>query len=733
MKKFFLTAAALSASVGAFSQAQDSTRLIEEVSVAGLRAVDTTPVAFSNVKASTIASLDYGQDMPFLLTGTPSLLATSDAGNGVGYTGIRIRGSDPSRINVTLNGVPLNDAESQNVFWVNSPDIASSLSDIQIQRGVGTSTNGGGAFGGSINMRSESAYRAAGGELSGSYGSFNTYRQSLKVYSGMIADRVGVSLRLTNQHSDGYIDRATTDLWSYFAQVNAMLGTWDVKLINYSGNERTYHAWNGIDWQTMQTDRRYNPSGEINGDDGNFTGKFYKDQTDKYHQNSYQLIVAKRLNDRWSMNTVFHCTLGDGYYEEYKNGAGFDRYGLAAFTADGTTYAESNLVRRKQMDNVFSGALATFEYKDRRLDVTQGASANLYRGKHFGRVIWVKNYMGDLDPDHEYYRNRSDKDDAMVFVKASYEAARRLHLVADLQYRYVRHTIRGVNDMWDSAAGALQPLDVVREYNFFNPKGGFFYTFAQNSNIFGSLSVGHREPTRNNFTDADPGRTPRSERMLDYELGYIFKNRSFSATVNLYYMDYKDQIVLTGRANEIGEPIAENVPDSYRAGVEMVVGVQVNPWLRWDANLTLSRNRIRRYTEFVDSYDTGGQASRELKNMEIAYSPSVMAANILSMRFGALDIALQTNYVGSQYMTNSNRSELRLKSYLTSNLRASYRFRVPLLKYVETGLSVNNLLDERYASNGWGDMWLKNGAYEYDAGYFPQAGINFMANLKIMF
>ncbi|MDR0510168.1 MAG: TonB-dependent receptor [Rikenellaceae bacterium] len=713
----------------------DTVRTIAEVSVSAVRAGATTPMAYANVHREQIEHNNFGQDVPFLLLNTPSAVATSDAGNGVGYTGIRIRGSDASRINVTLNDIPLNDAESHGLYWVDLPDVASSLEDMQIQRGVGSSTNGAGAFGGSINMRSAATDRKAGGELSGSYGSFNTYRRSIKLTSGLVDDRWGVSLRLSDIHSDGYIRRASTDMSSYFAQLEYLGNNWFVKLIGFSGREKSYHAWDGVSRSQLLTDRRYNPSGEIRDANNNVTG-FYDGQTDNYLQNNYQLLFTRQLGKKWSFSHNFHYTRGDGYYEEYKNDRKLVEYGLRQFTdGSGTTISKSSLVRRKQMGNDFWGVVVTLDYTADKLHVTQGTAVNHYVGGHKGRVIWVKNYIGDLAPDHVYYRNSSDKDDVSLFLKATYALTPRLSLYGDAQYRYIYHRIDGVNDKWDG--NAMQPLDVSRRYDFFNPKGGLFWRPADGHELFASVAVGHKEPTRNNFTDAVTSVPPRAESVVDYEVGYNYKSAKFSASANLYYMDYRDQIILTGRVNEIGEPIGENVPVSYRMGVELTAGARIVRRLRWDGNISLSRNRIENYVEYVDDWVNGGQQTLPAGNTTIAYSPSVTAASVFSFDLGALNIALQSNFVGAQYLSNSNRDDLRLKSYLVNNLRASYLFRLGKTRGLELSAALNNLLDHKYESNGWGYSYLDddNGAVRRidDAGYFPQAGINFMTAIKLRF
>lgn len=757
---------------------------LEQIQVTATRADSKTPMAHTEIKKEEIAKMNFGQDIPFLLTLTPSVVATSDAGAGIGYTGVRIRGVDASRISVTSNGVPLNDAESHSLFWVNMPDFASSVEDIQVQRGVGTSTNGSGAFGGSINMQTESLSRTPYAEASLSYGSYNTHREQLKVNTGLIKNRWAFGARLSNLHSDGYIDRASTDQTSYFAQGAYYGKNTVVKLITFGGKEKTYHAWDGISASQLAENRRYNPCGRIedvvrNPDgtpvfnpDGSpetkITG-FYNNQTDNYVQTHYQAIVNQKLGLQWNLTATLHYTKGDGYYEEYKNAATYTDYGLKPWLpADPSKEAylnsegyvkKSNLIRRKMMDNNFGGAVLSVNYSSEKLTASFGGAANHYSGDHFGQVMWVKNYVGDLLPEHEYYRNHSTKDDANIFARANYNVAKGLNIYGDLQYRYIHHTIKGPGDKWNWIDDTRQMLDVDNTYNFFNPKVGVFYDINKQNNIYASFAVAHKEPTRNNFTDAMFGTTPKSERLFDYELGYKYSGGIFAGGVNLYYMDYKDQLVLTGRVNDIGEPMSDNVAKSFRAGIELTAGVKITNWLRWDVNATFSRNRILDYTEYVDDYvdvngvwnSLGTQTAVNIGNTDIAYSPSIIAGSLITFSVGDFSAAFQSQYVGSQYVTNSMQNgikqadgewelaPLKLDDYFVNNLRLNYSFHLPAMRSIDVGLAVNNIFNAMYCSNGWGySMLVSNEAgtsssRSNDMGYFPQAGINFIASVSFKF
>lgn len=588
-RKAAMLAGILCTGTVAFAQetTQDSLQLVnlQEVQIISTRATSKTPVAFTDVNKQQIGRQNFGLDIPFLLTITPSVLTTSDAGGGIGYTSIRVRGTDATRINITANGIPMNDAESHSIFWVNTPDIASSLEDMQVQRGAGTSTNGSGAFGASINMRTQGIPSKPYAEIGGSYGSFNTHKETVKVGSGIINNRWGFDARLSNIQSDGYRDRAFSDLKSYFVQGGYYGDNTTVKLITFGGKEETYHAWDGISKKKLETDRRYNPNGEIKDDNIN-KGKvigFYDNQVDVYNQTHYQLLLNHIFSPEWNMNVALHYTKGDGYYEEYKNGRKLVEYGITPYTVDGVLHEKSNLVRRKLVDSDFGGGVFSLNYKNNKLDASLGGALSYYTNDHYGQVIWIKNYVGQLLPNHEYYRNTGKKGDGNIYAKANYELTRGLNAYADLQYRYIKYKIDGNNDKWDwrTDPGKLQQLNINEDFSFFNPKLGLFWQISPSHSAYGSFAVAQKEPTRNNYTDGLLEEYPRPEKMFDYELGYTYRSNWFSAGVNLYYMDYTDQLVLNGRVNEIGEPMAENVKDSYRMGIEATAGIRFTDYLRW--------------------------------------------------------------------------------------------------------------------------------------------------------
>lgn len=749
MKKIIL-AGCLMAGTAVCTHADETDSLkvvnLQEVQVVSTRATQKTPVAFTNVSKETLRKQNFGLDIPFLLTATPSVLTTSDAGTGVGYTSIRVRGTDASRINVTANGIPMNDAESHSIFWVNTPDLASSLQDMQIQRGAGTSTNGAGAFGASINMRTEGIPSRAYGEASGSYGSFNTHKETVKVGSGLLGEHWAFDARLSNIESDGYRDRASSDLKSYFVQGGYYGEQTTVKFITFGGKEKTYHAWDGISRDDLKNNRTYNPNGEIK-EDGEVVG-FYSDQTDNYRQTHYQLLFNHLFSREWNLNVALHYTDGYGYYQEYKNGRTLEEYGLTPFEHDGKLVKKSSLVRQKLVDSSFGGGVFSANYSGDRLTASIGGAANYYSNDHYGKVLWVENYIGTLNPDHEYYRNKGEKTDANLYVKANYALTSALNIYADLQYRYIKYKIKGNNDKWDWTADPahLQRLDVNEDFSFFNPKAGLFWQITPAHSAYASFAVAQKEPTRNNYTDGLFTKRPKAEKLFDYELGYNFRKDWFTAGVNLYYMDYTDQLVLNGKLNEIGEPMAENVKDSYRMGMELSLGAQIVRWLRWDVNATWSKNRIKNYVGYVSDYDAEWndlytQTAIEAGDTPIAFSPSFMAGSLISFNLKGFDASLQTQYVGRQYLDNFGSKESSLDPYCVSNLNLAYTFKLRRIKSITVGATVYNLFNTRYETNGYsqtaavyeGDLKEARYTLAEDPRFYPMAGINALGHITLRF
>lgn len=748
------------------SYGKDSLRVVnlQEVEVVSNRATKTTPVAFSNINKEELKKQNNGQDLPFLLSTTPSAIATSDAGAGIGYTSLRIRGTDATRINVTANGIPINDAESHAVFWVNMPDFTSSVKDIQIQRGAGTSTNGAGAFGASINMQTGELVSKPYAELSASYGSFNTHKETVKAGTGLINGHWAFDLRLSNISTDGFLRRASADLNAYYAQGAYYADNTSIKLIAFGGKERTYHAWNYPGKKEMELfGRDYNSCGfmyitdtqgkihqpDIAYDYGmdeaarllNAGGKmhFYDDQTDNYVQKNYQLLFNHSFSPAWNLNLGLHFTKGDGYYQEYKVKRKLKEYNLPNYTQDGEVQKESDLVRRKAMDNSFGGGVFSLNYRNEGLNMVLGGGLNRYDGDHFGKVLWVKNYLGQLAPNHEYYRNNATKNDGNIYLRGNYELGKGVSAYADLQYRHITYKMNGNNDKWYDDGNSLQPLNLNEKFDFFNPKAGIFWQMDKHNSLYGSFSVAHKEPTRNNYTDGKLFEHPKAERLFDYEVGYSFANRLLNLGVNLYYMDYKDQLVLTGELNEIGEAMAANVPDSYRMGVELTAGVKLPCGFQWDVNATLSRNRIKNFVETLNGADDDWNplpaARIEHGTTHIAFSPDFMLNNRFSYTYKGFEAGLQSQYVGKQYMSNMDIEAHRLNAYFVSNLSVAYTFKLPKVKSVTVGCTVYNLFDKKYESNGWASSSYTNTPSNRNnyTGYAAQAGRNALAHISVSF
>lgn len=743
-KKIMMAVAIMGTGIAVHAQTSaqtDSMKIInlQEVQVVSTRATSKTPVAYTNVNKEELKKINFGQDIPYLLGMTPSTLTTSDAGTGIGYTTMRVRGTDGTRINITVNGIPMNDAESHNLFWVNMPDFSSSVKDIQVQRGAGTSTNGAGAFGASVNMQTEGAGIKPYAEVDASYGSFNTHKETVKVGTGLLNNHWTFDARLSNIGTDGFIDRASVNLSSYYLQGGYFTENTSFKLITFAGKEKTYHAWDYASKEDMEKyGRSYNPCG-IMYEDANGNMQYYADQTDNYLQKNYQLLFNHTFSTHWNLNVALHYTKGDGYYEEYKTDRWFVEYGLKPFILDGKEISQSDLVRQKKMDNKFGGGVFSVNYNKNRLTASLGGGLNQYRGSNFGKVIWVKNYIGDLSPNHEYNRNNSRKTDGNIYLKANYDLTSSLNAYIDLQYRHINYTIDGLNDKYDWSKNALRPLAVDEKFDFFNPKFGLNWNITPNQRVYGSFSVAQKEPTRNNYTDGNPDAYPKAEKLLDYELGYTFANTWLTAGANFYYMDYTDQLILTGALNEIGEALTENIPDSYRMGIELMFGIKPCRWFRWDVNATWSKNRIKNFVENVpiyDGYDFLETVSITHESTPITFSPSFLLNNRFSFSYKGFEAALQSQFVGKQYMTNAEVEALTLDKYFVSNLNLAYSFKPrKIFKEITLGFTVYNLFNEEYENNGWAaSSFDKNINNRVDmAGYAAQAGTNVLAHVSLRF
>lgn len=721
------------------TSAQGDTTVINlnDVEVVANRADSRTPVAYTNFSSEDIKKSNDGRDIPFMISSTPSIVTTGDAGGGIGYSAIRVRGTDASRINITANGVPINDSESHNVYWVNMPDLASSLRDIQIQRGAGTSTNGAGAFGASINMITDAPSYTRSADVIASYGSYNANRQTVKVSSGLFGDHWSVDARVSHIGSDGYIDRAYSKLWSYMGQLSFVSGGTTVRLLGFGGKEQTYMAWDYASKEDMeQYGRRYNPCGAYTAADG--SQAFYKDQFDHFVQHHVQLLFGQELGEHWHLNVTGHYTKGDGYYNQYKTKRTLVEYGLNSFiNADGQLVEKSDLVRLKFNDNDFGGMMFNVNYTGNRLNAVIGGATNWFRGGHYGQVAWVRNYVGDIDPLQKYYDNIGRKWDSNIYARADVNIVDGLSGYADLQYRHIRYTIKGVSDNFDWNTAGMAALDVHNNYNFFNPKVGLTYN-KDGHRAYASWSVAHKEPTRDNFTDGDPDKYPTAERLFDYEAGYSFATKLFTIGANLYYMDYKDQLVVTGQLSDTGNALSVNVPDSYRMGIELQGTLTPVDWFDWSINATLSRNRIKNFVEYIYEDEWTNPISFDRGDTPIAFSPDFILNNAFNFHVKGFDATLASHYVSSQYMNNARSEEAKLDSYFVSDLSLAYSFtRIPGVKNLRVGVTAYNIFNKKYCNNGYaGAGYYVDGdekvIYRY-AGYAAQAPTNVMATVALHF
>jgi iron complex outermembrane receptor protein len=656
---------------------------------------------------------------------SPSLVVTSDAGAGVGYTGMRIRGTDLRGINVTLNGIPVNDGESSTVFFVDLPDLASSLDDVQIQRGVGTSTNGAAAFGASINMKTDEYAPDPYAGINTAYGSFNTLKSNVKFGTGLMNGKWNFNGRLSSITSDGFIDRASSDLKSaYFSA--AYYGEKDVlKAVVILGKEKTYQAWYGIPKDSLEGNRTYNPAGEIYDADGNFIG-FYDNQTDNYWQNYYQLHYAREFAENLNFTASAFYTRGYGYYENYKNNKSFSSFGMNDTIIGGDTITHSNMVTQKWLDNHFYGLNFSMIYEAAALKLTIGGGWNRYDGDHFGKVVWAQvARLGDYN--HNWYFNNGLKTKSNIFAKAEYAFGTKLTAFADLQYRYIDYRIEGTHD-------DLRNLTQEHQFDFLNPKLGLAFKINEKNNLFLSAAISNREPDRSTYRDADPGVEVKPERLTDIEFGYSFVSSKLAFTANVFHMQYKDQLVLTGKINNVGDAIMQNVDKSHRSGLEVIAGWAITDFLKWDANATFSVNKIDGFVAYVDDWNTGIQREENYDKTDISFSPGFMAnSNLTVIPFKNFSISLLSSYVGKQFTDNTSDDRRSIDAYFVNNVRVNYSLKTNFIKQIDFLLSLNNVLNEKYETNAWVYRYYYDDV-EYDMnGYFPQAGFNFMLGLNLNF
>ncbi|MEK9619824.1 MAG: TonB-dependent receptor [Flavobacteriales bacterium] len=739
--------------LNAQSQSDSSKITLDEFEVTTNRVGEQSPVAHENISKEEIEANNHGVDLPILLDQATSIVTTSDAGAGVGYTGIRVRGTDATRINVTVNGIPFNDAESQGVYWVNMPDISSSTDDIQIQRGVGASTTGASAFGASVNLSTLSTINSQNpyGEISNSYGSFNTLKNTVKLGTGLIDGKWNFEGRLSRVASDGFIDRASSKLNSYYLSGSYLGEKTSIQAVAFSGQEVTYQAWYGIPLSFLE--ESYNDSGQT------YNPYEYENEVDNYNQSHYQLHFTNKPNRNIKLNASLHYTRGKGYFEQYK-GIGQNAslnyytqeslmdYGLEnVITSSGDTISETDLIRRRWLDNHFYGIVYSAEYFGENFQFTLGGGANQYLGGHYGEVIWSQ-YASNGNIRHRYYDNDATKNDINVYGKLNYDLNSDLSAYVDLQQRIITYDFTGLDQ--DGSE-----LDQTSKMSFFNPKFGFNYSLNEKTSLYAFAGVGNKEPSRDDFTESTPNDRPSHESLLDIEIGYRYFSKAVSFSANFYNMQYNNQLILTGELNDVGSAVRVNIPDSYRRGIELTGSFQLMDKLLWRLNATFSENKIAEFKEFIDNWDTGVKDSVTHVNTNIAFSPSIIGGSQLiftpfnSDKNGKIDLALISKYVGDQFIDNTSNEYAKLDSYIVNDFRVSYTVKTKLFKEVIISSWIRNLSNQNYISNAWVyrfnttsdpttyDPYANaegSGSNSYNQiGAFNQAGINFFVGLNLKF
>ncbi len=703
-------------------------KTLEEINVNAIKADKNTPIAFTNLYKKDIEKSNLGQDLPFLISLTPSIVTTSDAGAGIGYTGFRIRGTDPSRINVTINGIPLNDSESQGVWWVNMPDFASSLENIQIQRGVGTSTNGAAAFGASINLQTIGINEVAYAKTNNTFGSFNTLKNNIELGTGVINNKFTFDTRLSRIISDGYIDRAESDLKSLYIQGAYFDKTSILKGIIFSGEERTYQAWNGVPSKYLDTNRTYN----------SYT---YENEVDNYSQTHYQLHYSKNLNLNTNINLAAHYTNGQGYYEQEKLAQNLIDYNLSNIIIGNDTISSTDLIRRKWLNNDFGGITYSLNHKKNKLNLIIGGAYNKYSGQHYGNIIWAE-YASNGSFEHEYYRNIATKFDNNIFVKSDYQASKKTLVFIDVQLRNIDYEFNG-NDV----DGSLGTQNI--ELEFLNPKFGLTHNLCKKQTLYGSYAVANKEPNRADYVESSPNSRPVHETLYDTEIGYKYTDKWLIFNINLFNMNYDNQLIKTGEINDVGYFTSKNIKSSFRRGMEVEGAFIINEKLNISGNLTISENKVDSFTQYVDNWDTWGQSQIFHENSDLAFSPNIIWAAQANYNLNKrTKVIFNSKYVGEQYIDNTSSRQRMLNDYLISNLQVDYNFNNYLFKDTKISFLINNLFDIEYISNAWIYRYITNtfdpresddytslasdGIYDM-AGYFPQAKRNYLLGITLGF
>jgi iron complex outermembrane recepter protein len=708
-----------------------------EFIVVGTRANNNTPAAYSNINKETLEKQNLGQDIPFLLNLTPSVLVSSDAGAGVGYTDMRIRGTDVTRINVTVNGIPLNDSESQGVFWVNMPDFSSSLNSIQIQRGVGTSTNGASAFGASVNLETENNQNEAYGETNISYGSFNTQKYNLQFGTGLLKNKWAFDGRLSSITSDGYIDRAKSDLKSYYLTGGYYGDKTTFKLVHFSGRENTYQAWYGTPEPAITNNQNdkldYVSTEGLNQEQTEnllqsgrtYNHYLYDNEVDNYKQDHYQAHLTQNFSSNLTGNLSFHYTKGQGYFEQFRDDDDFSDYGLQNPIIGGDTLTSTNLVRRRWLDNDFYGFVYGLNYQKNKLNLNFGGAANWYEGDHFGEIIWSEIAI-DNEIDFRYYDNVGQKSGVNVYLKSNYQISKKINLFGDLQYRNVDYKTSGVDN-------DLRTISIDETFNFINPKAGLTYFINNKNKAYFSVAVANREPSRTDYLDAALTQ-PEPETLIDYEFGIERNVSKYRSALNLFYMDYNNQLIATGELNDVGALVKTNVAESFRAGAEIQLAYQITPKLKWEANYTYSINQISNFDEVLYDYTNGFDiVVNNYKNTTMALSPSNLAKSIITFApVKQLEASWITSFASEQYLDNTSNENRKIDGFITHDLRLNYNQSIFKLQNFGVSLLVNNIFSELYSTRGYtysyiyGDLITRNH-------FYPQATRNFLVAVNLKF
>ena len=721
----------------------DSTKFfLQPVEVKALRAGEKAPFTKTDITKQEIEKTNLGQDLPFLLAQTPSVVINSDAGNGVGYTAIYIRGTDDSRINMTLNGIPYNDAEEQAIFFVDLPDFASSVNSIQIQRGVGTSSNGAGAFGATINFSTNEFNDKAYAEINNSYGSFDTWKNTVKVGSGLIDDHFTIDARLSRISSNGYIDRATSDLKSLYLSAAWYSQNSSLRFNLIQGTEKTYQAWNGIpeakyDGNRAALDQHYQDNvGSLyfttqdslnlyNSKNRTYNYFTYKDQTDNYWQNHYQLFFNHQFSQHLALNTAAFLTRGYGYYQEYhdqgdSSNAKYTAYGLPPYVAGNDTLQSTSLIRQRWLDNYFFGGIFSLQYKKDNTQLTVGGGWDRFNGKHYGNVVWAQN--GGFPDNYQYYYEPAYKVDYNIYAKLQQQLDIHWTAFADLQYRHIDYELDGFDD---------NPSVLVHQrYNFVNPKAGLTYTNHE-WQAYLSYSLASHEPNRDDF-EAGVSDQPKPELLQDVELSLQRRTTLYSWSATGYYMRYHNQLTLNGKINDVGDFTRINIPQSYRLGIELQGAIRPVPWFSADGNLALSENKVLNYTEYDDDYDNGGQVSYAYKSTTIAFSPAAVgAANLNFFPLKNTELSLIGKYVSKEYLDNAQKEDRKLAGYYVQNMRAIYTIKGKTLKETNLIFQLNNVLNKKYTPNGYTYSYIYSGQLVTENFLFPMATTNFMLAVNI--